>query len=337
MPNGYIINVDGKVGVRTATVAETADIELRGATLVSNAFTATGGITTSGGMFTGDGGGLTNVAPPTFFNVSTGTISSANINTISTTAGNLFLQNSWLTVGSSAASAKAPITVTSSTTWGNASQYAYFSFSDDTVITGAESNVNADVSVHCDGRVLASSFMAVSDLRQKKEIKDLLPAESLRIVKNLKPKRWHWKDPTRGSNPRYGYVAQELQAGDLGQLISSRPDFLPDVFQAARRIDGDLFQTEAAHGLPIPAPNDPPKLMRVIVPGDAHLQVLATPISDMTIRLAGASAYPSLVVYGSYVPDMLSVDETSISALHTSAMQSLLARVETLERRMAMS
>lgn len=114
------------------------------------------------------------------------------------------------------------------------SRVAYLNNNGSTGTVSAPSNVftpHASYSLFSKYRMMCGGEMDVaSDIRIKKNISDIPSKYALNIIKNIKPKKYMYKDYNKqGTKINYGFIAQEVFE-EFPESITKITDYIPNIF-----------------------------------------------------------------------------------------------------------
>jgi hypothetical protein len=107
-----------------------------------------------------------------------------------------------------------------------------------------------DISLKSDFGIISRSFYIMSDERIKTNILDV-PKDALLQCRQLKPKTFTYKDPSYGTQPVYGFIAQEVSAV-IPNSCTLLTDYIPSIMKVVKihRISTDTTRLIFPIGLP---------------------------------------------------------------------------------------
>jgi len=231
------------------------------------------------------------------------------------------------------------LSYTSSSTWTN---YATSIFATDDIISR--------------GYILSSSGnISVSDSRIKKNIVDADDAECLEVLRQLKPKKYQYKDTIkRGEEPVWGFIAQEVR-DTLPYATKLRQDFIPNIYELASVSQSNVITFTNFNTSNLES-NATTLIQTTGIDGKEHRVHLVEVIDDHTIRVeedlsewigsvdetGNVVTGNQLFVHGQQVNDFVFLKKESIFTVATAALQEVdrqqqadKARIAELETQLA--
>jgi len=195
------------------------------------------------------------------------------------------------------------------------------------------------ISIYGSNEIVSGSFfvshngsLGASDQRIKKNIVDADDAECLDVLRQLKPKKYEYKDVVKkGEEPVWGFIAQEV-ANVLPHATQLRQEFIPNIYELANVSSSNVitFTDFNTSNLESNA------LIRTKgIDGEDHDIHLEEVIDEHTIRVkedltlwigsvdetGNAVAGNQLFVYGQEVDDFAFLKKEAIWTVATSALQ----------------
>ena len=128
----------------------------------------------------------------------------------------------------------------------NVTDFRYFDYS-----TAPTTGTNfGGVRIYSAGAIYATSFVAASDSRIKKDIVEITDDECLVKIRQLKPSKYKYVDEVlRGGEDVYGFIAQEVEEViPYAVKEAAYSDCIPNVYKGGVYTDGTIVLSEA-HGL----------------------------------------------------------------------------------------
>lgn len=186
-------------------------------------------------------------------------------------------------------------------------------------------------------------FVSHSDERLKKDVVEVEDGSSLEILRLLKPKRYKYIDAAQGTEPVWGFMAQEV-AEVIPYATKKRTECIPNIYEVAKVSSYDPKVIKFTNFETTNLVND--SVMKIFdTKDDEHLIQVVDIIDKHTIRVnedlsswAGALdsdgnviAGKDLFVYGTQVDDVHTLNKNAIWTVATSALQEVdrLLQIET--------
>ncbi len=182
--------------------------------------------------------------------------------------------------------------------------------------------------------VSANGTMGASDERIKKNIVDADDVECLEVLRQLKPKKYKYKDNIdRGEEPVWGFIAQEV-ANVLPHATQLRQDVIPNIYELSNVSSSNVITFTNFNTADLES--NATTLIRTIgADGIEHGIHLEEVIDEHTIRVeedltewigsvdesGNVVAGNQLFVYGQQVNDFVFLKKESIFTVATSALQ----------------
>ena len=195
-----------------------------------------------------------------------------------------------------------------------------------------------NVSAKFDSYIWATTgYLASSDRRIKKNIRNLDDGEALQDLRNLKPKRFKYIDPVGKTDKLvYGFIAQEVRSV-VSHAVDTKTEYIPNIYSLGNitSVSGNI--SIAVSG---PVPFGITGQLKIITRngGDVFVEVLS--VSGNSIGISGTLPLGEVFVYGSSVDNFLILDHQQLFTLGVGAIQELdrnqdlltarLSRIETL-------
>jgi len=165
-----------------------------------------------------------------------------------------------------------------------------------------------------------SEINVASDIRIKTNINDILPCDALNTIRNLKPKKYNYKDfVKRGITTNYGFIAQEVDDVFADSIIKI-VDYVPNIFclgEIKNKSELYLFNFSANN-----IENNGSKI-KLINKKDDDCIVTIKSISDDFITINEELEDGEYFIYGQQVDDFHLLEKNAIFTLTTSAVQQL--------------
>jgi len=259
-------------------------------------------------------------------------------------AGKVILQDSGgtVTIGSSG-SYSAPLSVWGTggvTSGGSYRTYFVWNSGNGATLSGGSATGQPDITIYAygvictgDAFVAHNGSLTSSDERIKKNIIDADDVECLEVLRQLKPKKYEYKDVVkRGEEPVWGFIAQEV-ANVLPYATQLRQDFLPNIYEMANVSSSNVitftnFNTsnlEAnATTIRVMTKEDKPENVTIVEVMDEHTIRVEEDLSDWTGSLdetGNVVAGNQLFIYGQEVDDFVFLKKDAIWTVATSALQ----------------
>jgi hypothetical protein len=187
------------------------------------------------------------------------------------------------------------------------------------------------ISIRANEGVIAQRMYIMSDERIKETITDIQDNEALVKFRQLKPKKYKYKDKLKyGDNEVYGFIAQEVSS-ILPNAVTLEKDYIPDVMLTAEVIlydDCSKLKTLENHNLNV---NDIIRCKTSYYKDIDNIKILEV-IDDKTIKVDYIFNTDELkfndmdniiIIYGKYVEDFNVLNKETIWTLTTSALQEI--------------
>ncbi len=163
-------------------------------------------------------------------------------------------------------------------------------------------------------------LLAYSDERIKTEIEDLDDTECLNILNQIKPVKYHYKDPARrGEHKTIGYIAQQIKEV-LPNAVKIQRGYLPNILEIAKYdLETNIIELDDACSF-TPTSN----LNIKIMDKKEHNDITITDvIDDKHFKIDTTLNTSNIYVYGSLTDDIHTISKEAINAVHLSASQEL--------------
>jgi hypothetical protein len=188
-----------------------------------------------------------------------------------------------------------------------------------------------------DSRALMAEIWIKSDLRIKKNIKELSSELSLSILRSIQPKTYEYIDSiSNGSDKKYGFVAQEIKDVFPDSLDNFYTKYIPNIYEIATLKDKtivilkekttDIFEADSngmdasGNRIKIQVYDDNNKLVETTIKNI---------IDDKTFIINDPIDSNYLFVYGREVSDFHSINYQNITIISISAIKAIDKVVET--------
>ena len=197
------------------------------------------------------------------------------------------------------------------------------------------------MSIYANGSIVSGSFfvshsgsLGASDQRIKQNIVDADDAECLDVVRQLKPKKYEYRDVVeRGEEPVWGFIAQEV-ANVLPHATQLRQEFIPNIYELVNVSSSNVITFTGFNTADLES-NATTLIRTKGIDGKDHDIHLAEVIDEHTIRVeedltewtgsvdetGNVVAGNQLFVYGQQVDDFVFLKKESIFTVATSALQ----------------
>jgi hypothetical protein len=157
--------------------------------------------------------------------------------------------------------------------------------SSDTSITGAGSIFATDAIITNSYFTSTSGTANASDERIKKDIIDIDDGDALQTLRQLKPKKYKYKDTVkRGTEPVWGFIAQEVR-DVLPYATFERKDFIPNIYELADVSDSNVI-TFTTFNTSTLSSNVDTTIKLYGIDDKEHEATIVEVIDDHTIRVA---------------------------------------------------
>ena len=191
------------------------------------------------------------------------------------------------------------------------------------------SNVSSPlVGLYANDMIASGSGFAInSDQRIKKNIQYLNSADSFELVKNLKPTMFQYVDFMKGTIPKYGYLAQEVETV-LPCAVNKHMGYIPNIFETVKIEKNKITLNEkTTETLGIGT-----KLQFY----DIHDMVLYRQVVEVMDEKSfmvnegflGEFELDGIFLYGQEVTDYRSVDTDQMNTIILSAIQEIQKKME---------
>jgi prepilin-type N-terminal cleavage/methylation domain-containing protein len=195
--------------------------------------------------------------------------------------------------------------------------------------TSSNSNCNSQISIYTQGQIVAQAFSALSDQRIKNIISYSDKSEDFEKIKKLKVTNYQRLDNKKIEKK---LIAQEVEK-IYPQAISTSSNFVPNIMSKALvlKIENNIITTE--------------KLKYQLKKND--IVKVADEKQEYQLRFIGQdkegnfqffsksnqhNIKKDILIYGTFIKDLKSIDYEAISMLNLSAMQHLINKIDKLEQ-----
>lgn len=197
--------------------------------------------------------------------------------------------------------------------------------------TNDDNRTFSDVGLKVRARVLATAFIAYSDMRIKKDFLRVKPTEALSKIVQIQVTNYRYIDEiARGRGLKQGFLAQEVNKIEPAAITKST-DYIPDVYAPAAQIRQDsgrfVVSLSKPHGL---QKGDKVRLFEGALKHDVTVESATE--TGFAVAPWAAAAPAQVFVYGKEVSDFMAVDYDHIFTMNVAATQELARRVELLEQ-----
>jgi hypothetical protein len=210
--------------------------------------------------------------------------------------------------------------------------YAYYGFLN---ISGNVGTSLSDgyISIHCDQRIRASEFNAISSIKKKKIISSgvEIEHEAIELLKQIKFSKYQYIDQHReGSAICYGVIAEELQTVLPGYVETQSYDFVPSIMQKCKVKKSGVNEYNIYINFTDVKIDTDTKKMKIITE-DQSVDVEIVDINEKYIKIRSEeSLNKEVFAYGTY-EICPSVSKQKLFELSMLVVQNLLKRIEILE------
>lgn len=176
-----------------------------------------------------------------------------------------------------------------------------------------------------------TGFTINSDERIKKNIAYLSSGKSLELVNALKPCAFEYVDVTKGTVPKYGYLAQEVETV-LPNVVYTNPSYIPNFYEIVK-IDECrqkiYLESKTTESLAIGT-----KLQFYDIQNVAIVREVQSIIDERSFTVTDAfpEGTETLFLYGQEVGDFRSIDTDQINVVLLSALQETSKKIADREK-----
>ena len=174
--------------------------------------------------------------------------------------------------------------------------------------------------------VSAQGAISSSDERIKKDIVDVEDGKALDIIRELKPKKYRYKDEiNRGVEPVWGFIAQEVN-DILPEAVKIDEECLPNIYEMANvssnvitftNFDTSTLESNAS-------------VLKVFDEDDnEHLLTIDKVIDEHSIRVKEDRTESQLFIYGQRVNDFHRIRKETVWTVATAALQEVDRQLQT--------
>jgi len=224
-------------------------------------------------------------------------------------------------IGTSSPIAPLHVETTNSANYGNFTFYALNQYTNNpNNPTSCCSGSVTDVSIHANGRVMATEFDAYSDARIKNIIGVSDATDDLTSLLNIEITNYRMKDRVKDIKQYKKVIAQQLEEV-YPDAVSVITDVVPDIYSVATAEDGHIvLKTDLKIG---------DKVKLILEDRTEMAAVTSTDENGFTVDLKYTG---DVFVYGREVSDFRTVDYEAISMLNVSATQELYRLILALQQ-----
>tara|TARA_B110000902_G_scaffold187884_2_gene212605 strand:+ start:2050 stop:3963 length:1914 start_codon:yes stop_codon:yes gene_type:complete len=190
------------------------------------------------------------------------------------------------------------------------------------------------IGLFVDHGIRAARMYFMSDRRIKKDIVDIQDDEALRKLRTLKPKRYKYIDPRRGTQEVYGFIAQEV--GEvIPYSVKTEKSFLPSHMCFCKITgtyeDTSVLNMNISHDLVV---NDVlsfrnnkdiaienVKVIEIIDDKTIKIDKVFTTSETILTAITGETENDMIYLYGKEIPDLHILNKDSIWTTATAALQ----------------
>ena len=182
------------------------------------------------------------------------------------------------------------------------------------------------LSLYTEGAIQSRTYIGASDLRIKKDVRDIKDHEALQQIRQLDAKFYKYKDPIkRGYAEVLGFIAQDVN-NTIPHAVYPKTDFIPNemrVFDVQWKTDA-----ETGHKRMVPAETLAPGRYKFIMfKGEEGVEEELTTkdgktfLKDEDTPYTTDQKYDNVFLYGKEVDDFLTIDKNKIFAVAYAALQ----------------
>ena len=204
------------------------------------------------------------------------------------------------------------------------------------------------LSIWATGAIQSAVYIGASDLRIKKDVRDIKDHEALQQIRQLDAKFYKYRDPVkRGDAEVLGFIAQDVK-NTIPHAVYPKTDFIPNEM---RSLDVQ-WKTDAETGHKRMVSTEmlaPGRYKFVMIKGEEEVEEKLTTkdgrtlLTDKDTPYTTDQTYDNVFLYGKEVDDFLTIDKNKIFAVAYAALQQvdknqrrLQEKVNSLEQRLAM-
>lgn len=224
---------------------------------------------------------------------------------------------------------------------------AYLRNRDDDVNRQNWKNSGQKLSIWATGAIQAGNYIGASDLRIKKNVRDIKDHEALQQIRQLDAKFYKYRDPVeRGYAEVLGFIAQDVK-NTIPHAVYPKTDFIPNemrVFDVQWKTDA-----ETGHKRMVSAETLAPGRYKFIMfEGEEGVEEELTTkdgktfLKDEDTPYTTEQKYDNVFLYGKEVDDFLTIDKNKIFAVAYAALQevdriqqTMQEKIKKLEERLA--
>lgn len=203
------------------------------------------------------------------------------------------------------------------------------------------------LSLYTEGAIQSRTYIGASDLRIKKDVRDIKDHEALQQIRQLDAKFYKYKDPIkRGYAEVLGFIAQDVN-NTIPHAVYPKTDFIPNemrVFDVQWKTDA-----ETGHKRMVSAETLAPGRYKFIMfKGEEGVEEELTTkdgktfLKDEDTPYTTEQKYDNVFLYGKEVDDFLTIDKNKIFAVAYAALQevdriqqTMQEKIKKLEERLA--
>jgi hypothetical protein len=188
-------------------------------------------------------------------------------------------------------------------------------------VYGSGGTISGGISIWCDRYMFSPNGVVVaSDERIKKNITEI--EDPISLLQNLKLKSYNYIDPAKGTNLKYGFIAQDLLE-ILPGTVKSINSIIPNIFRVATGVSSNVITLEN-HNLLV---NQNIKIVKY--DNSEIVTNVSKVIDDNTFQISDEYTENKAFIYGVEVDDFLSVDYDQIACLALGSVQQMSATIQT--------
>lgn len=198
------------------------------------------------------------------------------------------------------------------------------------------SNMTSSITIRAQNDILSGGkIIAESDRRIKKDIVDLSEIESLDLVRNLRPKKYHYIDSTQKNRELvYGYIAQEVKEV-LPSAVQHIRGAIPSIFelaQASRSKNNNKGTMLTFHHYNTQKLDPSCEVLKLVDAGqNDHLVHITKIVDTRRLEIEERVDDGPIFVYGEEVNDFHVLSKDYINVVAVSALQQMDAHVTQLQ------
>jgi hypothetical protein len=201
--------------------------------------------------------------------------------------------------------------------------------------TGSCGSCFSDYSIWADGRIRASEFNAMSDIRIKSVVGITATSDLLSTINKLKVTNYSYIDVfEHGNKSKEGFIAQEVEKV-IPTAVSKSADFIPNIFTMAEKYDFNIFSNIITVKLKDASFIKKGDLVKIISDETTNEVIILDIVDNTSISFKLEKMPKSLFVYGTKVNDFRTVDYDQLFSIGIGAIQELSKQNEELKSQLS--